>query len=358
MNGIMANMYSDLWNALAATYSCVDPNAAEGAQLDNVAALTGTIRPGARSTVVTCTMTFTASCTVTAGAKASVNGFPDQVFVLKNDVFAATAGSVSGTTWTALTAGPVDVQPGTLTVIVTPQAGWSAITNPAEGTIGANAYSDTQLRTLRVEEIQQIGSSNLDALRSKLLLVSGIIAVQVYQNKTDNLVQVTRSGGTATVQRLPHSYEAVIWDGASPAASNSDIAATLWNNDPTGIPSSGATSATTTDQAGVTQTVYFTRAVGRRLYVAVTITRDPTVAYAGDAAVQAAIAANVTNSQTQPGKELVALQLRAAALAVPGVLDVPTLTLDFSPVPANAANLQPGYDEVVTLADADITVTS
>jgi uncharacterized phage protein gp47/JayE len=354
MNGIVAEMYADLWAAIAAVYGAVDPNAAEGAQLDNVAALTGTLRPGAKSSVVTATMIFTASCTVSAGAKASVTGHPDQVFVLKNDVFAAASGSISGTQWVALTTGPTDVQPGTLAVIMTPVSGWSAITNPAEGTLGANAYTDTQLRVLREEEIQQTGSCNLDALRAKLLLVPGMISAQVYQNKSDVLVQVTRSGGTATINRTPHTYEAVVWDGPSPAALDADIAATLWANDPSGIGSVGSTSATTTDANGVAQTLNFTRAVGKRLYVMVSIVKDPTVAYAGDAAIQAAIAANVTNSQTQPGKELVALQLRAAALAVPGVLDVPSLTLDFSPSPLNTANLFPGYDEVVTLADADV----
>ena len=49
--------------------------------------------------------------------------------------------------------------------------------------------------------------------------------------------------------------------------------------------------------------------------------------------------------------------LRAAAL-VPGVLDVPVFELDFTATPSNTANLQPGYDEVATLATADIGVTS
>jgi uncharacterized phage protein gp47/JayE len=357
INGIMASVFSDLWNALAAVYGAVDPNAAEGAQLDNVSALTGTLRPGAKSTVVTATLTFGASTTLSAGAKASVTGHPDQVFVLVNSVYIAASGSVSGTLWSALTPGPTDVQPSTLTVIVTPQAGWTGITNPTEGTTGQNAYSDTALRALRTEEIQQTGSCNSDALRAKLLLVPGILAASVYQNTSDTLVQVTSSGGTATVNRTPHSFEAVIWDGPSPAASNSAIAATIWGNDPSGITTVGGTSATTTDATGLAQTINFTRATGRRLYVVTNITLDPTVPFAGDAAVKQALADNVAQSQTHPGKVLVALQLKCAALDVPGVLDVTSVALDFTPSPVNTANLTPGYDEVVTLATADITVS-
>lgn len=357
INGIMASIFADLWSGLSSVYGAVDPNAAEGAQLDNVAALTGTLRPGATPTVVTCTLQFNASTTLSAGTLASVVGLPSQVFALKNTVFIASSGSVTGTLWVALVPGATVVQPATLTVITTPVSGWTSITNPALGTTGAAAFSDTMLRQLRTEEIAQSGSCNKDALEAKLLLVPGILAATVYQNTSNSVVQVIRSGGTATQNRPPHSYEAVIWDGPSPAASNSVIASTLWANDPSGIPSCGSTSATTLDADGNTQVMNFSRATGRRLYVAVTVTKNPLVQYAGDTAVATAIAAALAAEQTKPGVQIVALVLRASAL-ITGVLDVPSFTLDFVVFPSNTANLVPGYDEVATLAVADITVTS
>jgi hypothetical protein len=357
LNGIMASVFADLWSGMQAVYGAVDPNAAEGAQLDNVAALTGTLRPAASPTVVTCTLTFNASTTLSAGTLASVVGLPSQVFALQNNVYIASSGSVTGTLWVAVTPGATVVQPATLTVITTPVSGWTAITNPALGSTGAAAYSDTMLRQLRVEEIAQSGSCNKDALEAKLLLVPGILAATVYQNTSDSVVQVLRSGGTATQNRPPHSYEAVIWDGPSPAASNSVIAATLWGNDPSGIPTCGSTSATTLDADGNTQVMNFNRATQRVMYVNVTVTLNPLVQYAGDAAVQTAVATALANDQTKPGIEIVALVLRAAAL-VPGVLDVPVFQFDFVSAPTNTANITPNYDEVATLATANITVTS
>lgn len=357
INGIMASVFADLWSGLSAVNGAIDPNAAEGAQLDNVSALTGTLRPGSTPTVVTCTLTFNASTTLSAGTLASVVGLPSQVFALKNTVYIAASGSVSGTLWVALIPGATVVQPSTLTVITTPVSGWTGITNPALGTTGAAAYSDTMLRQLRVEEIAQSGSCNKDALEAKLLLVPGILAATVYQNTSDSVVQVLRSGGTATQNRPPHSYEAVIWDGPSPAASNSLIAASLWGNDPSGIPTCGSTSATTLDADGNTQVMNFSRATNKALFVLVTVVLNPLIQYAGDAAVQTAIATALATDQTKPGVEIIALVLKAAAL-VPGVLDVTNFQFDFVPAPTNTANITPNYDEVATLTTADVTVTS
>lgn len=356
LNGIIASKLSDCWNAIGAVYGALDPAAAEGTQLDNVCNLTGTTRPGAKSTVVTETLVFSAATTLSAGAKMSVAGHADQVFALQADVVATTAGSYTGT-FVCLTTGPIDVQPNTLTNIVTPIAGWTSGTNPTLGTIGQNAYSDTALRVLRQEEIAASGSCNPDSLLGQLLKIPGILSATVYENNTDAAINVTSTSGTV-LARVPHSFEAVIWDGASPSASNSAIAACLWKNKPTGISTVGFTSATTTDAAGNTQTLNFTRATGRRMYVNVTVTKNPKVTYAGDAAVQAILSAFILSTQTAPGGEVVALALKTQIMSLAGVLDVPLLQLDFTALPTNTANLTLGYDAVPTLSASDVAVTS
>jgi hypothetical protein len=57
-----------------------------------------------------------------------------------------------------------------LTNIVTPIAGWTAVTNAAAGTLGRNAYTDSQLRVLREQEIAQSGSCANNALRARILV--------------------------------------------------------------------------------------------------------------------------------------------------------------------------------------------
>jgi hypothetical protein len=111
------------------------------------------------------------------------------------------------------------------------------------------------------------------------------------------------------------------------------------------------------DADGNTQVMNFSRATNKVLFVLVTVVLNPLLQYAGDAAVQTAIATALATDQTKPGVEIIALVLKAAAL-VPGVLDVTNLQFDFVPSPTNTANITPNYDEVVTLTTADVFVTS
>ena len=355
LNGIVAQVASDVCAALQATYEAVDPDAAEGVSLDNVASLTGTIRPEARATVVSCSVS-TFNATIPAGSLASVLGHPDQQFALKTSI--TTSGTVTVLADFVCTVdGPVDVQPGTLTNIVTPIAGWLSVTNPAAGTLGANADTDAQLRVLREQEIAQSGSCAADALRARILEVSGVISAQVYENDSDVAVSVSTSDVViTTITRPPHSFEVVFWDGASPAASNSTIASTIWNNKPTGGVTVGTASATTTDAVGGTQTVHFSRAIGERLYVRVTLVKGDN--YVGDAAVQAALSAYITSSQIDPGTSVIAYRLAQVVMDLQGVTDIAVLQLDFTASPTNTANLSLKYDAIATLATADVGVTS
>ena len=355
LNGIVAQVASDVCAALQATYEAVDPDAAEGVSLDNVSSLTGTIRPESTATVVSCTITTNAAANIPAGSLASVVGHADQIFALSSSVSTTAAASVAAS-FVCTVDGPVDVQPGTLTNIVTPIAGWTAVTNATEGTLGQDADTDAQLRVLREQEIAQSGSCANNALRARILEVSGVISAQVYENDSDTLVSVTTSNTTTTfINRPPHSFEVVFWDGASPAASNSTIAQTIWDNKPTGGTSVGTSSGTVTDALGATQTVYYSRAVGKRLYVIVNVSKDAN--YVGDSAVAAALSSYVTSAQINPGTSLVAYKLAQTVMDL-GVDDITLLEFDFTASPTNTANIVLAYDAVATLATADVTVMS
>jgi uncharacterized phage protein gp47/JayE len=356
LNGIVASVAADVCAALQATYESIDPNAAEGVGLDNVSSITGTFRPEARATVVSCSVgTFNA--TIPAGSLASVVGHADQIFALKNTI-TTTSGTVTVLADFVCTVdGPIDVQPGTLTNIVTPIAGWLSITNPAAGTLGANADTDAQLRLLRQQEIAQSGSCAQDALRARILEISGVLSARVYTNDSDTAVSTTTSNTTTTsITRPPHSFEVVLWDGPSPAASTTSILQTIWDNKPTGGVSVGTSSGTVTDALGATQTVYFSRAVGKRLYVRVTVTKGDN--YVGDSAAAAALSDYITSTQIDPGTAVIARKLSAVVTDLDGVDDITVLQFDFTASPTNTANLITAYDAVATLADVDVTVTS
>ena len=73
INGIMASHASSVWQGQQACYSALDPNNAEGQQLDVICAITGTKRKAATSTTVVMSGTGAASTTFT-GATLDQNG--------------------------------------------------------------------------------------------------------------------------------------------------------------------------------------------------------------------------------------------------------------------------------------------
>jgi hypothetical protein len=244
-----------------------------------------------------------------------------------------------------------------LTNIVTPIAGWTAVTNATAGTIGADADTDTQLRLLRQQEISQSGSCAQDAMRARILEISGVLSAKVYTNDSDAAISTTTSNTTTTsLTRPPHSFEAVLWDGPSFAASTTVILQTIWDNKPTGGVSVGTSSGTVTDALGATQTVYYSRAVAKRLFITVVLVKG--VDYVGDAAVASALSSYVTNSQIDPGTPLIARKLSAVITDLEGVEDITSLLFDFTSPALNAANLVTAYDVVATLATSDVSVSS
>ena len=60
--------------------------------------------------------------------------------------------------------GPVPCPIGTLTNIVTPIAGWSAITNLVAGSTGTSVETDAQLRIRRQNSIKLLGSATVEAI--------------------------------------------------------------------------------------------------------------------------------------------------------------------------------------------------
>jgi uncharacterized phage protein gp47/JayE len=66
--GIMAEPLAELWELLELLYVELSPDGATGANLDNVAALTGTVRAAATQTRVLATLTGTEGTVISSGS--------------------------------------------------------------------------------------------------------------------------------------------------------------------------------------------------------------------------------------------------------------------------------------------------
>ena len=172
----------------------------------------------------------------------------------------------------AQAAGVYTANTGTITVIATPTAGWTAVTNLADADPGAAAEADPPLRARRELELAQGGTSPVDAVRAELLAVTGVTQAVVIANDTD-----------LTVDGIPpHALEAIVLGGTDAA-----VGLALWQAKAGGIATHGGTTVSVLDAQGDARAVKFTRPTDKSIWVQATI--RVTSAYVGDTAFKNAL---------------------------------------------------------------------
>lgn len=344
INTILAAKLRELWELAEVVYNARIPAGATYAALDGVAEITGLARLAATYGTVTLTVTLGAGVTLPAGAIASVTGQPTNRWV--TTAAAVNSSGVQAPVSVAAraeTAGLYRANAGTITVIATPTTGWVSVTNAADATPGAPAETDAQLRRRRDTTIRAGGSSPLDAVRLALSEVSGVTQVRVFSNDTDT----TDADG-----RPPHSIDAIVVGGTDQA-----VADALWAAKAAGIETWGSTAATVTDEGGVSRSVNFSRPTVVNVYVTATVERDPSVyptAPALLAVVGPALAA--VGDLLQVGEVVRVEALRSTIFRLPGVIDVPSVTLGRAASPTGTSNLIIGRRELADLDSSRVVV--
>lgn len=360
---IVAEVVGLVWELGQKIVASQDPDAAAGALLDALCALTGTFREAARHSLVDLTLTGDPTTIVPTGSQASTlsTGVPfetlEDATITELDAWAdttlyavgdrvtnsarayvcITAGTSAGsggpdTTSDDITdgtahwrymgegTGAVDVDAqsvetgaleatsGDITVIDTPVSGWSSVKNLLDASAGAAEQTDEDLRTTRELELAASGSSPPDAIRAELLQVEGVTSATVFYNDTD----VTDGDGVP-----PHSVECLVQGG-----DDQDIFDTIFAAVAAGIGTYGTETGSAVDSEGVSHTVKFSRPTEITIYVDITLTYDASLYPSdGDDQVKAAIVA--FGDAQKIGRDAVATQIGAQAYKVSGVIDVP-----------------------------------
>lgn len=365
--GIFAAQLANVWALQAATYNALDPNQAQGVQLDAVCALTGVTRLPAKSTTVSCTVNLNASQSYTGPTLdangnvitpgqllANISGHPEYVFTNQGPIVSTGAGNYT-VTFVCTQTGPVPCNAGTLTVISPAVGGWNNITNPLGGTIGSAIETDTTLRIRRQQNLAVQQGSTFDSIRDTVLAVAGIIQVTIYENDLLTLGDGVTHGAAG---QPGCSFWVIIWDGSSPAASNNAVAQAIWNSKPCGIQAwdgNSGTSGTATDQTGAVHTVGFSRATQVGMWINITVTIGPLYPSNGDTLLQAALAA-FGNALTQ-GQSVIVEAFKAVAFTIAGVLDVRVFQVDSHAGPTNTANIAISANQIATFSTTNIAVS-
>jgi len=341
INGIVAEALAEIWELLGTAYTAYDDTQAEGFLLDALCALTGVVRyqdkPG--TCVVNCTFAG-AGVPLSTTTTVALDTDPTNKWTLQSAYTSLGAGVVP-LTFVSTQNGPIAAAAGHLTSIVTPVAGWTAATNPNAATEGTLLESDTQLRIRRRKEIKAVGTANLPALQALVQAISGVIQALVLENTT---LLVDSNGQPGK------SVQALIWDGASPAAPDNVIGETLFANKAAGIQTFGTTAVTIQDSTGTSRVVNFSRVPQLPVVFVLTVLVDAaTFPVDGVTQIQNFIRYGFTAITI--GQEVVRLRAMGAALLVQGVIDVTACTLN-----GVAGNVTPGPLEICTCSTITVTV--
>lgn len=247
-----------------AVYQAFDSASATGVAQDNGLGIFGLTRLVAEASTVTLTLTGTDGTVISAGTQFR-NPTTGDVWATDSSATIPTAGPPTGTVDVAATCtvtGPTAAIAGTITEIVTPVAGLTAVTNAADAAFGRLVETAGQARQRRLRRIAAAGNGTPDSIRAAVLEDGDANQVEVYENTTDS---VDADG------RPAHSFE-VVTQGISGATEIAALAATIWEQKPAGIPSYGISSTTTPDANGTDQTVYYSEATTTEIYTRLTST--------------------------------------------------------------------------------------
>lgn len=343
ITGIMANLAEDLWQLAAAVYDSQYPDTASGTSLDNVCAITGTVREQPTATTVTATLTGTPATVVPAGTVFSV-AVTGTKFETDEDA-TLDGGGNADVACTAQETGPKVCNSGTLTVIDTPVAGLSSVTNALDATVlGTDLETDAALRVRRENELAASANASVDSIREKVLQLDDVTDCYVLENVTD----------LVDADSIPaHAIEVVVEGG-----DQDEIATAVYATKAAGIATAGTTTRTVTDSQGFTHSVKFTRPTLEPIYIIVNLTKDsnwnPST---GPAAVKAALVAYAAEKY-RVGSDVVDAPLYVPVFSVAGVVDITSLYIGLAPAPASSTTLPMTIRQLAQFDTSRITVNA
>jgi uncharacterized phage protein gp47/JayE len=410
MVAIFAERLGLLWELGEAVNASQDPNAATGARLDALCALTGTSRHPATYSTAVLTLAGNPATAIPSGSKVSTASTAVQF----STVAGVTLGSL--TSWVATTAyaigarrtnssrayeaivagtsaasgGPNTTAPsivdGTVTWkyigegsavadvsatpsnsgpvvavaydvanIDTPVAGWLSALNLNDASQGAPLETDEQLRARREDELFAAGASTADAIRASLLEINTVTEAHVFHNTSD----VTDVDGVPA-----HGVEAVVRTVPVSVTADTAIRKVLFNEVAAGNPTYGSVIGTVTDSEGVAQTIKFSRPTELNIYVIVNVivnqpsnaNNSPKFPVDGANQIKLAIVNGFTGELT--GRDVVASLVGSKSFSVPGVLDVTTTLISAAPtvVPVASTTIPISLRQLAAYDTSRITV--
>lgn len=340
---VLALKISDTMQAVQLAYNNRSPATAIGSGLDALVKLNGLARKVPSYSTAQLTIIGTAGITISNGVARDIAGYR---WKLPASVLIGLGGSA---TVTAIceTLGAIQATSGTITIIDTPTAGWTSVTNPAAAVPGQPVEEDSGLRARQALSTELPSQTILAGTIAALAALSGVTRYRVYENPTN---MADGNGHPA------HSITCVVEGGT-----DADVARTIYDNRGLGCYTNGDVTIAVEDSLNRTETpIRFYRPTYVPVYVGIEI--DPFSGYVSTMAddIKAAVAAYLNTLRI--GQDVSVSPLYSPVLSVIADLSMPefavrSLLIGLSSGSLGTADLAIDFDEVAQGDVAYITIT-
>jgi uncharacterized phage protein gp47/JayE len=344
---VVAFSMAVIWQLAEYVYYGAYKDTAEGYQLDGVCQYIGITRKPASYATGTVTFTGTEGTVIPLQFLVSTGTYQ---FWTQQIATIPVGGTVDVPIRAIELGNTSNVLASTITTIVNPLRGVTAVTNTLGTTGGADVETDEALRARYNESISLGGASTTSAIEAELLQVQNVVAAVVTENVT-----------MATVDGIPaKAFEAMVYGGT-----NSDIADAIYRTKAAGIQAFGDITVPITDDNGQVHSIGFSRVTEVPVYVHVTLTTDAELfPVAGMTTIETNIIKYIggTDADTTKyyglglGDDVVYTKIIGICHSVAGVTDV-TVTLSTDDITYTAANVAIATGQVAVTDYAKVVIT-
>lgn len=238
-----------------------------------------------------------------------------------------------------------NVMADTITKIINPVAGITAVKGIERISDGSNDETDYELRKRFETAREGAGACSEAAIKAALVRIPTVTSAGVIVNDT----MTTDSKG-----RPPFSFECFINGGEN---YHNEIAETIYNKKPIGIKTYGSINVTITDEGGYNHQINFSHTEKVNVKVYVTIKTDSS--FEGDTGVEE-IKNNLKTyiDNLGVGESVIVSSLYGKIHSVSGVEEVTALELSKNNTSPSSENINVEEWEIVNCADVDVEVIS
>ena len=338
---IVAAAINDSNAAAVAIYNAFSPSTAQGEGLSSVVKINGISRLVASNSTVTVTIGGTVGTVITNGQVSDGTN----TWLLPPTVTIPSAGELAVTA-TAKEAGAITAQAGTITQISTPVYGWATVANAAAATPGAPVETDAALRVRQSNSVALPSQTVIEGIVGAVQSVTGVTRVKAYENDTST----TDSDGL-----LAHSIALMVEGGNS-----AEIAEAIARKKTPGVYLWGSTAVTIPDDYGLSQTVRYSAPAMVPISISIGLTALPGYTSSIGDEIKAALVDYIKNLDI--GQDVIITRLYVPA-QLSGAADatkyeITSLTAAIKPGSPGTSDLAIAFNELATLATADITITA